>query len=415
MAATPAIVIVGAGQAGSQIAASLRSGGYAGAIQLVGDEAALPYQRPPLSKAFLKRQADATTVQLRPSSFYESQAIECIGGDPAVSIDREQGHVVLKSGRILPFDGLAIATGSRPRALQAEGADLAGVLSLRSVADAERLRDQLEAAHAVVIVGGGFIGLEVAACAAALGKKVTVLEAADRLMARAVAPLTSDFFLRHHVSLGVRVELGAAVSALGGDRRVTHVHLGNGEQVPADLVLVGVGATVNDELAAAAGLVCDRGIVVDEFARTSDPRIVAAGDCTVQRSPFAPSPMRLESVQNAIDQAKVAAATLLGTLNPHDSVPWFWSDQADVKLQTTGLSFGADAFVLRGALEARKFTVFHLRDGLLVAADSVNAPVDHMVSRQLVARRTRPDPAVLADTNKSLKELLATPGESSSH
>ena len=274
------------------------------------------------------------------------------------------------------------------------------------------LRGLHRLAQHIVIIGGGFIGLEVAACAASLGKQVVVLEAGVRLMARAVAPLTSDFFLAHHCAMGVRVLLQAQVEQLRGDGHVREVQLAGGERLPADLVLVGVGARANDELAAAAGLACDQGIVVDEFARTSDPHIVAAGDCTLQRSPHAPVPVRLESVHNAIEQAKCAAAALLASPRPHDSVPWFWSDQGDVKLQTTGLAFGADEYVLRGSLQARKFSVFHLRGGLLVAADSVNSPADHMAARQLVTRGSRLPAAALADAGTPLKALLDTPAVS---
>jgi len=406
-AARSNIVIVGAGQAGAQVAASLRSGGYTGRLSLIGDEPSLPYQRPPLSKTYLKDDADSRSVQLRPAPFYQAQGVDLVQGESVVAIDRAHRRLSLSSGREIDYDGLALTTGSRPRPWAVQGASQANVLMLRSVADAERLRGALAAVQSMAIIGGGFIGLEVAACAASMGRRVTVIEAADRLMARAVAPITSSFFLSHHRDLGVSVILGSRVERVEAGGASHCLVLEGGERLHVDLILAGVGGLANDELAVKAGLKCESGIVVDAHALTSDPDIVAAGDCTSQPSRFAPSLVRLESVQNAIDQAKTAAATLLGVTRPSEAVPWFWSDQADAKLQTVGLSISADSFVVRGRPERKKFTVFHLREGVVIAADSVNAAADHMAARQLVNAGCRPDPAVLADLSRPLKELIA--------
>lgn len=400
------IVVVGAGQAGGQIVASLRANGFEGAISLVGDEASLPYQRPPLSKAYLSGQLDGPGLHLRPASFYESHRVDTILDDPAVGIDRAQRFLELASGRKLSYDRLAIATGSRAKPWSVPGSAKANLLTLRSVRDADTLRSALSSAQRIAIVGGGFIGLEVAAWAAGMQRAVSVVEAGDRLMARAVAPITSEFFLSHHIRLGVSVHLKATVAGIDVAGESSRLRLGDAGLLDADLILAGIGGLPNDELAKDAGLACSNGVIVDRFARTSDPDIVAAGDCTSQPSGFASGLVRVESVQNAIEQAKTAAASLVGTEKPNDSVPWFWSDQAGAKLQTAGLPGSANSYVLRGSLADRKFTVFHLRSGVVIAADSVNAPADHMAARQLIQARAVPDPAHLADASRPIKALL---------
>jgi 3-phenylpropionate/trans-cinnamate dioxygenase ferredoxin reductase subunit len=401
------VVIIGAGQAGLQIAASLRQRGYDGVIRLLGDESSLPYQRPPLSKAFLKGTTDEEGVLLRPAAFFETNRIEFISGTPVQNIDLGQKHVLTASGQRIPFSKAAIATGTRCRTLDTPGFNLAGVHTLRSIADAKFLHAEIANANSVVIVGGGFIGLEVAGCAIGLGKNVTVLEAGERLMARAIAPVTSQFFREFHTSIGVRVITNAKIARFQGDEHVRGVELADGSVVPADLVLVGVGALANDEVARRSDLEASNGIIVNEFCTTSSHDVVAAGDCTIHPNRFANGLFRLESVQNAIDQAKIAAGTLMGDAIAYDTVPWFWSDQADVKLQTTGLPINANSFVVRGDPEAKKFSVFHLRwDGRVIAVDSVNSPADHMTARKLVAAGVAPNPAQLADSSFDLKTLL---------
>ena len=401
------VVIIGAGQAGFQVAASLRQAGFEGAVTIVGDEDNIPYQRPPLSKAYLKGSADETSVQLRPNGFYTDNRIELIKGTKVERIDRDAKIVVTSSGKKLAYDKLAITTGTRPRPLDLPGAELAGVHALRSFLHAAGLRDDIQKHQNVVIIGGGFIGLEVAACAVGLGKTVTVLEYAPRLMGRAVSTVSSDFFKTYHESIGVRVITDARIERIEGTEQAQAVLLQDGEKIACDLILVGVGALPNVELAESAGLDCDNGILVDEFAVTSDPNIVSAGDCTNHPNPFANGRFRLESVQNAIDQAKVAATSILGSASAYNAAPWFWSDQGDIKLQIVGLPLGTDELVVRGSTQEKKFSVFHYREGKLIAVESINSAGDHMVARKLITTGISPSPARISDTNVELKSLLA--------
>ncbi|MCH5520379.1 NAD(P)/FAD-dependent oxidoreductase [Pseudomonas syringae] len=401
------VVIIGAGQAGFQVAASLRQAGFLGAVTIVGDEENIPYQRPPLSKAYLKGSADETSVQLRPDGFYTDNRIELIQGEKVERIDRDSKIVVTASGKELAYDKLAITTGTRPRPLNLPGAELAGVHALRSFLHAAGLRDDIQKHQNVVIIGGGFIGLEVAACAAGLGKTVTVLEYAPRLMGRAVSSVSSDFFKTYHESIGVRVITDARIERIEGTEQAQAVLLQDGEKISCDLILVGVGALPNVELAESAGLDCDNGILVDEFAVTSDPNIVSAGDCTNHPNPFANGRFRLESVQNAIDQAKVAASSILGSPSAYNAAPWFWSDQGDIKLQIVGLPLGTDELVVRGSTQEKKFSVFHYREGKLIAVESINSAGDHMVARKLITTGISPSPARISDTTVELKSLLA--------
>jgi 3-phenylpropionate/trans-cinnamate dioxygenase ferredoxin reductase subunit len=401
------VVIIGAGQAGFQVAASLRQAGFEGAVTIVGDEDNIPYQRPPLSKAYLKGSADETSVQLRPDGFYTDNRIELIKGTKVERIDRDAKIVVTSSGKKLAYDKLAITTGTRPRPLNLPGAELAGVHALRSFLHAAGLRDDIQKHQNVVIIGGGFIGLEVAACAVGLGKTVTVLEYAPRLMGRAVSTVSSDFFKTYHESIGVRVITDARIERIEGTEQAQAVLLQDGEKIACDLILVGVGALPNVELAESAGLDCDNGILVDEFAVTSDPNIVSAGDCTNHPNPFANGRFRLESVQNAIDQAKVAATSILGSASAYNAAPWFWSDQGDIKLQIVGLPLATDELVVRGSTQEKKFSVFHYREGKLIAVESINSAGDHMVARKLITTGISPSPARISDTNVELKSLLA--------
>ena len=383
----PDVLIVGAGQAGMQIAVSLRDNGFEGRIELVGEEPHGPYQRPPLSKAFLHGSADIETLELRAPSFYVDNKIVMVPDEKVITIDLsgERGLAVTDTGREIHFDKLALATGSTPRRLPMEGAELDGVLYLRGIADAVELKNRWDAAASVVVIGGGFIGLEVAAGARMDGKEVTVLEAADRLIARAVSPETSEFYRAAHERRGTSVRLDAKISRIVGDgTKVTGVELDGGEVVPADIVMVGIGVIARGELAEQLGLETVNGaIVVNEFAETSDPRVIAAGDAVLLPHPLGgDAQVRLESVQNAVDQAKTAAKTLAGVREPYRAVPWFWSDQADLKLQIAGLSTGYDQTVVRCTPDDESFSVLYYRDGRLIAIDSVNAVSDYMAVRK---------------------------------
>lgn len=400
------MVIVGAGQAGLQIAESLRTEGYDGPITLLGEEPEAPYHRPPLSKAMLSGTADESQLTIRGPDVLDRKGIRLATGVPVVGIDRAARRLRLADGREQAYDGLALATGARARPLPVPGGELAGVFALRSLADARRIDAALTGARHAVVVGGGFIGLEVAAAARKRGVAVTVLEAADRLMARVAVPVLSGFFTRLHETHGVAVERGASVVALDGrEGRVTGVRLADGREFPADLVVVGVGVVPNDGLAADCGLACDGGILVDACSRSSDPAIVAAGDCTVRRDETGGGLLRLESVQNAVEQAKSAAAALMGRERPFVAAPWFWSDQYDVKLQMAGLPAGHDQTVTRGSPDEGRFSLFHFRNGALVAVDSVNQPQDHMAARKLLDRRVLITPEQAADIRCPLASL----------
>ena len=408
-------VIVGASQAGVQLAVSLRELGYTAPITLVGAEPYPPYQRPPLSKEFLTGTAGHESLTFRTAAFYADAGIELVCGervtDLALSSNGRPGSGLARtaSGRELSFDRLAITVGARPRRLAIPGADLDGILYLRDLDDAERLRARLADASRVVVVGGGFIGLEAAAVARAQGKDVTVVEAAERLIPRAVAPVGSEFYRQAHERRGAEVLLSTAVAGFSGENgSVTGVLLADGTELPADLVMVGVGVVPRTELAEQIGLECDGGIVVDAHARTSEPSVVAAGDCTVLPHPLTgEGRVRLESVHNAVHQASVAAATRVGATAETRSVPWFWSNQGELRLQIAGLSTGFDSFVVRGDMDAEKFSVLYYRDGELLAVDAVNNPVDYMVVRKALTQGVSIPSDLAADSATPLKTLLA--------
>jgi len=397
------IVVIGAGQAGVQAVASLRAESFAGSIVLAGEEPFPPYQRPPLSKAYLSGDFARERLFLKPESFYAEARCELLLGARAEAIDRGAKTVRFASGKTLPYDGLLLATGARVRKLPLPGAGLPGVHYLRDIADVDVLRPILKPGAKLAIAGGGYIGLEVAAVAGKLGLEVTVIESMDRVMARAVSPLVSAFYEREHKAHGVTLLLGTVVTSFEGTSKVEAVMTSAG-RVPADAVLIGVGAVPNVELAQAAGLSCDNGIVVDEFARTSDPNIFAAGDCT-NHPAFAGGRVRLESVQNAIDQAKHAALAIVGRAEVYREVPWFWSDQYDLKMQMAGLAKPGDVTVTRGNPELRKFAVFHVRDGAVAAVEAVNAAPEYIVGRRLIAAGARVPPERLADTSVPAKSL----------
>lgn len=406
-------LVVGASQAGLQLAASLRDLGDESPITLVGEEVHPPYQRPPLSKTFLGGQVTPESLTFRAPDYYQRVGIDLVTGTRVTEVSMANGAsgggvAVTDTGRTLRFDRLALAVGARPRRLPLPGAELAGVCYLRGLDDAVRLRSLVDGATDVVVVGGGFIGLEVAASARALGRTVTVVEAADRLLARAVAPVVSDFYLRAHERRGTTVLTSTTITELRGiDGRVAEAVLGDGTVVAAQVVVVGVGVEPASELAEQLGLECAGGIVVDGACRTAHPSVVAAGDCAVQPNPLTGEGMvRLESVQNAVAQGRTAAATLVGRPASGRTVPWFWSDQDTLKLQIAGLSTGYDQFVLRGDPDTEAFSALYYRDGQLLAVDAVNQPVDYMAVRKALSVGGHIDPLRAADPGTPLKSLI---------
>ncbi|MGY2003390.1 NAD(P)/FAD-dependent oxidoreductase [Blastococcus sp. SYSU DS1024] len=406
-------LVVGASQAGAQLVTSLRQLGDTAPVTLVGAEAHAPYHRPPLSKEFLAGTATPDTLAFRSPSFYADHDIDLVLGERVEEItppsDERPGLARTSGGRELPFARLALTVGARPRRLDVPGADLAGILYLRDLDDAVALRDQLAGASRVVVVGGGFVGLEAAAAARALDKQVTVVEAADRLVGRAVAPVVSEFYRRAHERRGSTVLLSTGVVGFQGTAaRVEGVVLADGRTLPADLVMVGIGVVPRVELAEQLGLECDGGIVVDAHARTSAPSVVAAGDCTVLPHPMTgEGRVRLESVPSAVAQATLAAATLLGREANARSVPWFWSNQGDLKLQIAGLSAGFDEHVVRGDPDTESFSVLYYRGGDLLAVDAVNAPADYLVVRKALTKGIRLPADLVADAGTPLKSVLA--------
>lgn len=402
------IVIVGAGQAAAQAIDTLRRRGFKGSLTLVGEEPHAPYQRPPLSKKYLAGSLERARLAIRPESFYHEHSVELVLGRRAVRLELAQQRAVLDDGRALPYDALLLATGSRPRPLAVPGVELPGVHYLRSLADVDAIRARLQAARHVVIVGGGYIGLEVAATCRELGREVTVLEVADRVMNRVVCPAVSAFYQAEHARHGVRIVLGAGVSEIAGAGRVGAVRCADGTEHAADLAIVGVGVLAEEQLAASSGLECANGIVVDEHCRTSDPHVFAAGDCANQPSVLYGRRVRLESVDNAFEQGATAALNMLGIPTVHDKVPWFWSDQYDLKLLIVGLALEHEELVMRGEPASRAFSACYLRDGRLVAIDSVNQPRDQMAARKLIAARAPVDRARLADPAVALKDCAAS-------
>jgi len=398
----PGVVIVGGGQAGLEAAAVLRTQGYEGTVTLICEERHAPYQRPPLSKEFLTGKQEIDRVFLRTLAYFEKQSIDLILGQSVTEINAGAKLVHLAGGGTVPYAHLILAVGARNRMLPAPGAE--NVLYLRSLDEAVTLKQRIaEARHGVAVIGGGFIGLEVAAAARTAGKTVTVIEAAPRLMARAVSPVLSNFFLELHQSQGAEVLLNAVAVEVRPDAVV----LENGRSVAADLVVAGIGVIPNVELAPAAGLEVNDGIMVDEFMRTTDPAIFAIGDCADHPNVFAGGRARLESVQNAVDQARCVARVIMGHPEPYRDVPWFWTDQFEVRFQMAGLSGTHDQSVLRGSIEARKFSVFYFKQGRLLAVDSVNRPGDHVTARKMLAAATRLTPEQAADETLDLKRLAA--------
>lgn len=401
------IVIAGAGHAAGQAIISLRQQKYTGRIVLIGDEPYLPYQRPPLSKKFLAGELAAERLYLKPVSFYDDPQIDVRLNTLITAIDVNSKALSLASGDVVAYDRLILALGSRVRQLQVDGNDLRHVHYLRSIADVEGIRQDFDPGKRLVVIGAGYIGLEVAAVARQLGLDVTVIEMADRVMSRVVSPEISDFYQIEHTSHGVRLRLATSVTALRGRKRAKHVVTGDGEEIPADLVVIGVGILPNTALAEQAGLDVGDGIIVDDRCMTSNPDIYAIGDCTSHPSSIYGRRLRLESVHNAVEQAKTAASNLCGNESHYSQVPWFWSDQYDLKLQIAGLSDGYDTVAIRGNPAEKSFACLYLRDSRLIAVDAVNSARDFVQSKALIAAHAVIPTDKLADPGSSLSDLAA--------
>ena len=401
---TERVVIAGAGHAAGQLVTSLKQQKFAGQIVLVGDEPYLPYQRPPLSKKFLSGDMPAERLYVKPASFYDDPQVELRLETRIIEIDRDHKTLKTNSGDIA-YDKLILALGSRVRRLTIEGADLDGVHYLRNIADVDGIHAELQNKKNAVIVGAGYIGLEVAAVFRQLGLDVTVVEMADRVMSRVVSPEISDFYQIEHTTQGVKLRLSTSITAFHGDERINAVETADGELIPADFVVIGVGIVPNTELATHADIIVADGIVVNDQCQTNDPDIYAVGDCTSHPNSIYGRQLRLESVHNAVEQAKTAASNICGKETHYSQVPWFWSDQYDLKLQIAGLSTGYDDVVIRGNPADRSFACLYLKDGKLIAADAVNSPKEFVQSKALIAAHTVVDRDKLADTEVQLKEL----------
>ena len=401
------IVIAGAGHAAGQVAATLRQQNFEGQILLVGDEPYLPYQRPPLSKGFLAGKTSAERLHLKAENFYDDHQIDVKLQTKITAIDRDKKALKIEDGDDIAYDKLVLALGSRVKELPVEGAKLKSVYYLRSIEDVERIRPEMDVGRRLVIIGAGYIGLEAAAVARSLGLDVTVIEMADRVMSRVVSPEISDFYQIEHTSKGVKLRLSTSVAALRGKKRVKRVEITGGEEIRADFVIVAVGILPNTELAEQAGLEVRDGIIVDDQCLTSDKDIFAVGDCTSHPNDIYGRRLRLESVHNAVEQAKTAANNLCGIETHYSQVPWFWSDQYDLKLQIAGLSEGYDDVVIRGNPADKSFACLYLKDNRLIAVDAVNAPKDFVQSKPLIAGHAVLSADKLADSATSLKDIAA--------
>jgi 3-phenylpropionate/trans-cinnamate dioxygenase ferredoxin reductase subunit len=399
-------IIIGAGHGGGALAANLRQNGYSGPITMIGEEPHPPYQRPPLSKGWLKGDVDADGLLLRPRGWYADSNIALRTSTRVIRVDRASKSVTLSTDEVLTYDTLVLATGARARRLSLPGSDLKGFLELRTIEDAEAIKAWFKPGFRLAIVGGGYVGLEVAASARNLGVDVHVIEREDRLLARVAGPVLSDFFREVHEAYGVRFHFGAVVEGFDGlDGQVSGVRIAGAAVLQCDAVLVGIGAVPNDDLARDAGLACENGVIVDGQARTSDPDIFAIGDMTQRPMPLYGRSVRLESVPNALEQARQAAAAICGTAEPKSETPWFWSDQYDLKLQIAGMPFDVDQIVVRGDPAARKFAVFHLSRNRVQAVEAINAAPEFIAGRQWLASRREIDVVRLADVSIPMKEV----------
>lgn len=400
-------MIIGAGQAAAQACVSLRQYAHDGPITVIGEEAAPPYQRPPLSKGYLKGEMAQDRLWFKPHAWYEDNGIDLILSLAAVSIDRSARRVQLEHGGYVPYDWLILATGSRPRPAPFPGSDNEGVHMLRTLADVERLAPHMVQGRRLVVIGGGYIGLEAAAVARQMGLEVSLVEAAPRVLARVAGHAISAFYAAEHARQGVSVLTGVGVAGIEREAGALAVRLDDGRRLAADLVLIGIGVLPNEDMAREAGLACRSGILTDRDARTGDRRVFACGDCARRPLVHYGRQGRLESVHNALEQARLAAAAITGQPRPAEEVPWFWSDQYDVKLQIAGLSEGHDAAVVRGDPESRRFAVFYLRAGRLIAVDAVNDAPAFLGAKRLIATQPTLAPGLLADTSIPMKEIAA--------
>jgi len=399
------VVIVGGGHAGGNLIASLRQAGFSGSITLVSDEDALPYHRPPLSKSWLKETTAINRLHLKPPNFYDEKLVDVVLGTKVDKIDTIAKKVFLESGAEVEYDYLVLATGARARSITLSGGEFENILYLRNLADAENLKSQLSGAKHLAVIGGGYIGLEVAASARQLGLKVSVIERESRLLARVASETLSHFYQQYHQAQGVDVLLRENIAELNGrDGRLQSVLFESGEERPFDVALVGIGAIPNDDLAREAGLNVDNGIVVDHQARTSDPSIFAIGDVSHRPIPIYDCHFRLENISNTLEQAKIVASVLTEQPLPPDEVPWFWSDQYDIKLQIAGLAINTDQDIVRGDPETNAFSVFRFRKGTLMAVEAVNTPVDFMVGKKWIGSDTKLDMKLIADTSVNIKD-----------
>jgi 3-phenylpropionate/trans-cinnamate dioxygenase ferredoxin reductase subunit len=403
------VIIIGAGQAGGETAQRLRQAGFEGDITLIGEEPHAPYQRPPLSKKYLAGELSMDRLLLRPANVYADEKIALLTSLRAVWVDRASKKVRVEGGRELPFDALVLATGSKPRKLPLVGADLAGVFTLRTAADIDEMKPHFVAGKKLVVIGAGYIGLEAAAVARQLGLDVTVVETAVRPLARVTSPEVAGFFLDEHTRQGVRFVLGGQPALIKGSDHVTAVGLTDGTEIPADIVLAGIGVNPEMTLAQQCGLTTENGIITDAQCRTSDPNIFAIGDCAARPISFFDNRLcRLESVHNAVEGAKIVAATITGGKLPALEAPWFWSDQYDLKLQIAGLFQGYDHIVFRGVITDRAFAAFYYQGERLIAVDAVNKPAEYLGAKMLIQTgRTLPR-EVIADETRPMKELVAS-------
>ena len=402
------VLIVGAGQAAAQTSASLRQGGFEGAITIVGDEPSLPYQRPPLSKAYLKGDLEQERLYFKNTEWYTAQNVDVLTQTKVTSVDVKANTAKTETGKTLGFDHLIFATGSRNRQLPMEGAELGNVFGLRGLADIDALRPHVGADKKLVIIGAGYIGLETAAVANTLGTDVTVIELADRVLARVTSPTISAFYENLHRQHGVTIKTTCSTSSINGkDGKVKNVTLSTGEVLPCDALHIGIGVLPNIEIAKGAGVECDDGILVDENGRTNLSHVYAAGDCAKRRIMPYKRMVRLESVHNAIEQGKQVAAAILGKPAPKLDCPWFWSDQYNIKLQIAGLSTNYENFIIRGDERSEKFSVFYFKNDVLIAADAINSPPEFMTAKRLITAEAKVSPNWLADSDRSLKEIAA--------
>ena len=397
------MVIIGCGQAGGQAAASLRQEKYEGPITMIGQEPYIPYQRPPLSKQYLSGEQEKEKLSLRQESFYSEKEINLKLGTSVLSLDPDKRELQLENGETVTYDKLLVATGGRPRKLEVDGHTLTGIHYLRNIDDVDAIKTQMNTSQNLVIVGGGYIGLEVASVAIKRGLTVSVLEMESRILERVTTEEMSAFYHQLHTDEGVNILTSTQAKAFKGSETVESVVCGDHE-IPADLVIVGIGILPNTEMAEAAGLETNNGLVVDEHCRTSNEHIFAAGDCTNHPNPILNRRLRLESVPNAMEQGRVAASNMLGGSKSYASMPWFWSDQYEHKLQMVGFSKDSDQSIVRGDMESKSFTVFYLKDDSIIAADSVNNPKEFMASKQLMGKKASIE--ALADTSIELKTLI---------